>query len=152
MIWPQAKGGWQPPEARRGLEQIPPQSFQKKLTLQPSSSKTPAFGTVGEHISVCGICHGSHRTHAFLWPPLQRGCGHTAPLCPDFAPAPVPGCVQPCPWGCRRLGTECQVLGQAPHIWGSGAQPATLTASALRGIWSILPAAETLSPVPESSW
>lgn len=79
MIWPQAKGGWQPPEARRSLEQIPPQSFQKKLTLQTSSSKTPASGTVGEHISVCGTCHGSHRTHACLWPPLPLGVG-TQPL------------------------------------------------------------------------
>lgn len=152
MIWPQAKGSWQPPEARRSLEQITPQSFQKKLTLQTSSSKTPASGTEGEHISVCGTCHGSHRSHASLCPPLQLGCGHTAPLCPDWAPAPVPGCVHQCPWGCGWLGTECPVLGEAPHIWGSGAQPATLTVSALCGIWSILAAAETPSPIPESSW
>lgn len=116
MIWPQAKGSWQPPEARRGLEQTTPQNFQKKLTLQTSSSKTPASGTVGEHISVCGTCHGSHRSHASLCPPLQLGCGHTAPLCPDFAPAPVPGCVQQCPWGCGRLGTVPCAGGGTAHL------------------------------------
>lgn len=129
MIWPQAKGSWQPPEARRGLEQTTPQNFQKKLTLQTSSSKTPASGTVGEHISVCGTCHDSHRSHASLCPPLQLGCGHTAPLCPDFAPAPVPGCVQQCPWGCGRLG-------QSAMCWGrhrtSGAQVHSLAPSRCR--------------------
>lgn len=124
MIWPQAKGSWQPPEARRGLEQTTPQNFQKKLTLQTSSSKTPASGTVGEHISVCGTCHGSHRSHASLCPPLQLGCGHTAPLCPDFAPAPVPmglwvaGHRVPCAGGgTAHLGLRCTACH--PHGVGS---------------------------------
>lgn len=78
MSWPQAKDGWLPPEARRGLERMLPHSSQETLTLQTPSSQTLASRTARGHISV------AFRPPQFVvlvtaapghWLPLQLGCG-----------------------------------------------------------------------------
>lgn len=60
-----------------------------------------------------------------VWPLLQQGCGHMAPLCPEFEP--VAGTWR------SSLMSAAVPMGQVPYVCGSDAQLSILTESAMLG-------------------